>query len=211
MARRKNPHALISSKEASKAIYIDFEGFVDKPPTLIGILIEDHFEQIIFEDGLRSAADAKGMRVSSLNEVIDKLYSVCADEGRLIVAYSQHEINVIRKYTNRDISDIYRDARMIARRWKSICFDRSAPIRKCKALKDYLTYLEFPRGSYLGEKKSTARIKAVLEMSKRRGNYDALTPVVKAKWTKLLEHNQIDCIGMKALVETASRALESRV
>ena len=69
-----------------------------------------------------------------------------------------------------------------------------------KDLKSYLTAIDFPRGSHLGEKKSTSRLKAVIDMLKRKKAYQALTPVVKAKWTKLLDHNKIDVLGMKALV-----------
>jgi hypothetical protein len=43
----------------------------------------------------------------------------------------------------------------------------------------------------------------------KRGAYRALTPVVKAKWTKLLEHNEIDCRGMRALVLLATKELEA--
>ena len=61
MPKKKNPHASISSTEAGRAIYIDFEGFQDKSPSLIGVLIEDKFEQIVLDPGLVSAASAKAM------------------------------------------------------------------------------------------------------------------------------------------------------
>ena len=41
----------------------------------------------------------------------------------------------------------------------------------------------------------------------RRGRYDALTPVAKGEWTKLMNHNAIDCRGMRALVEVSTAAL----
>jgi hypothetical protein len=37
-------------------------------------------------------------------------------------------------------------------------------------------------------------------MLSAKGDYEKLTPTVKAKWTKLLEHNEIDVLGMKQLV-----------
>lgn len=56
------------------------------------------------------------------------------------------------------------------------------------------------RGDYLGVKQTTQRIKAVEDMLARKGVCELLTPVNKAKWTKLLEHNKIDVLGMKKLV-----------
>ena len=56
------------------------------------------------------------------------------------------------------------------------------------------------RGDYLGVRQTTQRIKAVEDMLERKGSYQLLTAVNKAKWTKLLEHNKIDVEGMKALV-----------
>ena len=206
MPKKKNPHASISSTEAGRAIYIDFEGFQDKSPSLIGVLIEDKFEQIVLEPELGSAASAKSMRLANLDDEVLRLIDLSRQEDRYIVAYSQHELNVIKEYADRDISDIYRDARMIAKKWK-VKFHRESAA-KCKALKDYLSFIEYPRGAYLGEKKSTSRIKAVQEMIRTRGEYEKLTPVAKAKWTKLLEHNEIDCKGMKALVLRAAQELE---
>ena len=40
-------------------------------------------------------------------------------------------------------------------------------------------------------------------MLAKRKNFEDLTPVVKAKWTKLLDHNKIDVQGMKFLVMNA--------
>ena len=31
----------------------------------------------------------------------------------------------------------------------------------------------------------------------KRGSYEAITPVAKAKWTKLLSHNEWDCRGTR--------------
>ena len=52
-------------------------------------------------------------------------------------------------------------------------------------------------------------------MIQARGSYDALTPVAKGKWTKLLLQNRARCEGMRALmlalVEQAGRRLTPAV
>ena len=72
MPKKKNPHASISSAEAERAIYIDFEGFQDKSPSLIGVLVENDFEQIVLDPELESAARAKSMRLVNLSDEIGR-------------------------------------------------------------------------------------------------------------------------------------------
>ena len=197
--------ARLSQAEAERAMYIDFEGFEDHSPSLLGILIDNILEQIVLDTQLSLAAEAKNLRVATVHDSVRHLLAQSKAEGRLIVAYSQHEKNVIEKFAQTDLTGPYRDARMIAKRWRTICHT-GRPIRG-HGLKDFLEFIGFPRGPYLGEKKSTSRLKSVGDMLARRGNYQAITPVAKAKWTKLLEHNAIDCRGMCALVVLAAKEL----
>jgi predicted nuclease of restriction endonuclease-like RecB superfamily len=209
MARRRiNPHAVISLMEAERGIYIDCEGFAEQSPALIGILIGDNLEQVLLDQELEPIAIAKGHRMSSLTEVAMQLAQQSEREERPIIAYSQHELNLLMKYARIDISKVYRDARMIAKRWKNILHP-DVPL-KSRSLKDFLEFIGFTRLKYLGYRKSTKRLNAVREMLRRKGSFDALTPVVKAQWTKLLVHNAIDCRGMRALVLRAASELESR-
>ena len=84
MPRKKNPHASIFSAEAERAIYIDFEGFQDKSPSLIGVLIEDKFEQIVLDPELESAASAKSMRLAILGDEVQRLIDLSIKEDRYI-------------------------------------------------------------------------------------------------------------------------------
>ena len=51
----------LSRVESKTAIYIDFEGFMNKSPTLIGYCCEADFVQVVFDRALQSAALAKGL------------------------------------------------------------------------------------------------------------------------------------------------------
>ena len=209
MARRRlNPHALILPIEAERAIYIDFEGFKEKSPTLLGVLIEDNLEQVILDSALLPLANARGHRVSTLAGEAYRLVQRSADEKRLIVAYTQHERKVLSTFANTDIDEHYRDARMIAKRWTNALYPKASI--KGRELKDFLKFIKFPRGAHLGYRKSTKRIRAARDMIVRKGSYEALTAVAKAKWTKLLQHNAIDCRGMQALVRRAAKEMAAR-
>jgi hypothetical protein len=197
----------ISRPAAERAIYIDFEGFTDQTPALLGILIDDHFEQVVLDPRLQQAAEAKHLRVVSLDAIIKEIVNRANSEKRQIVAYTQHEKNVVLRFANIDLTGPYRDARMIAMRWRRRPFETGNTDR---TLKNYLKAIGFVRGAYLGDRLSTTRLGEVIKMLDERTAYDKLTAVKKAKWTKLLSHNRIDCEGMKALVLYALNAPDSR-
>lgn len=198
---------LISLAEARAAIYIDFEGFEDLTPSLLGIRIESSLTQVVLDPKLHLAAEAKNLPSSTLRETIEQLITRCRRERRLIIGFSQHEKTVIKQYGDIDLTGLYRDARMIAKRWKNKRH-HGEPLASW-GLKDFLAFINYARGAHLGGQKSTSRLKAVGDMLAKKQDYQRLTPVAKAKWTKLLEHNQIDCEGMQALVLKAAGELES--
>src|SRR5690349_6227342 len=108
MTKTLSSHATISPEDAELAIYIDFEGFEGKSPALLGVLIGDSLEQIILDPELRLAAHAKGLRTSSLIQEAVRLRTLSTDQERLIVAYSQHERNLLVTYAQLDIGHRYR-------------------------------------------------------------------------------------------------------
>jgi len=72
-----------------------------------------------------------------------------------------------------------------------------------RTLQDFLQLIGYDRPKHLGIEKTTSRIKHVRDQLISRGSFDDLTPVAKAKWTKLLDHNRHDVQGMMTLVEKA--------
>lgn len=184
--------------EAKRAIYVDCEGFANKPPSLIGILCEDDFQQVVLDPALAPAADAKGLEVHSLNHVVTDVVNRCRAEGRVLVGYSLHELDLFHSYGGVDCSSVYRDAKRIATRW----WNRTHPDarREDRSLKSFLADIDFELPSWLGIQKATARLRTVLEGLARHKQYELLTAVTKGKWTKLLGYNRFDCDGMNALV-----------
>ena len=195
----------ITQQEAQRAFYIDFEGFVDQSPALLGILVEDEFEQVALQQSLKSAADFKGMRTMTLQEILNELQERCLHEKRHLVAFSMHEFEVAKEHAQIDLSPFYKNALKIAKRWKRrMGLD---PRHQIRTLKDYLAWLQYPLPRHLGNQVATRRLADVIAMSERRGSFDACTPVVKAKWTKLLQYNQNDCEGTKFLTTLTTKQL----
>lgn len=197
----KAVHGAISREDAARAIYVDFEGFKDQSPCLIGILVEGTLEQVVLDHRLFAAAGMGRCRRSSIEAVAGELMARCRSEGRTLVAYSQHERKMFWQHAGVDFFEEYRDARMIANRWWNTC--RKGVVRIDNTLKTYLDAIGYPMPASLGTGNTTARLKAVIDMLERRRRYAELTPGVKAKWRDLLDYNRHDCRGMKKLVARA--------
>ena len=203
--KRRNKHRHISSNEAFRALYIDFEGFMEESPSLMGIACEYEFEQVVLDESLRGAADAKRLRLTTVQQVGRELEARAAREDRLIIGYSQHELQLLMTYGAIDIGARYRDARMTGRRWINRLHRGEVP---SWSLLDLLQYMGYEAPTVLANGLVTKRLAAVRRgLQVQGGCYSALTPVQKAKWTKLLRYNRVDCLGMRDLVMRAAAEL----
>jgi hypothetical protein len=191
----------LTRKMVERAIYIDFEGFMDRAPSLIGVAINSKFYQVVLDEGLRLAADAKKIPVRPGDRLINDLLERAVREQRRIVAFSACEKLICRKYFQLDLSPVYADANRIVKNWAAKAYPGLK--RRPKSLKAYLRLIGYERATCLGERQAAQRIRAVRGMCMRRGSYEALTGCVKAKWTKLLEYNKIDVLGMRELCRRA--------
>ena len=201
MNRRANDITRYATREeAEEGIYIDFEGFVDHPPALIGILYPDRFVQLVLEEELRKAADAKGLKTAALSNVIGELIEHCQKSGQRIFAFTRHEMNMVRNHTGLEplFSDFYKDGHKIARRWFN-CKHRGEDIDDF-SFEGFMRFIGEPVPHYYGQKKATKRLKYVTDQLSKKNDYEKLTPVAKAKWTKLLNYNKNDCEGLRKLV-----------
>jgi len=203
----KKAHANFSQEEASRAIYVDFEGFKDKTPSLVGILFDGVLTQVVLDPRLFPAAVVKGCKTGSIHDVACDLRERCQAEDRTLVAYSGHELRTFATYSGVDFSDVYRNALLIARKWWNV-FHHGKPIDR--KLKSFLTAIGAPMPASLGVGNATSRLRAVIDMLERRHTYGALTPVVRKKWRDLLAYNAHDCRGTQRLVSRAVRELAER-
>lgn len=173
--------SVISATEATRALYVDCEGFANKPPSLIGILCEDDFRQVVLDPALAPAANAKGLTVQSLCHVVADLVCRCRTEGRLLVGYSLHELDLFRTYGGADCYSLYCDAKRVATRW----WNKNHPEarREDRSLKSFLADINYELPRCVGVQKATARLRAVLDGLAKHKQYARLTKVTKAKWT----------------------------
>ncbi len=224
---------LIAPTAAVNAIYIDFEGNQNKPPSLLGVRWRaaemDHFAQFVLEEALFPAVDgspktvhkwpgdgyqrAEGVEARpgaakratvTLLEAVRSLVSRAEAEGRLLVSWSTYEREVISSVllevdsdlTNRFVG-LWRDGKATAKKWKRLkhpskVFKRIVGLGTHR-LDEYMNLVKYPVPRHFGHRQAAARISYARNQLTKRKTYARLTPVAKAKWTKLLDYNWHDC------------------
>ncbi len=191
----------ITHAQAERAIYIDFEGFMDKAPSLVGVLVDDTYQSIVLDPELTLAADAKQLPGMGLNDLVQSLLRQSVDEDRYIVGFSYHEKNTVLEYVGIDISQRYRDAHKVAKTWANRL---SGEKPENWDLVTFLKFIGFEYTNY-GQALVTKWLRAVIGMSNKKGSLEACTSTVKRHWTKLQKYNEQDCRGTKALMLHALR------
>lgn len=186
----------INKDEAKKAIYIDFEGFVKEAPSLVGVLIENNFVQVVLDETLKIAADFKQLATINGKDYMQSIIALALKENRKIIAFSNLEKEQCFYWYGFDISNIYINANTIAKKWKKNFLPEIK--EKCSGLKDYEKLTGFKRGRDTGDQKNTSCIRAIRRDLEKWGTLKNKGP--KRHWTNLLKHNKNDIYGMQFVI-----------
>jgi hypothetical protein len=198
-------HETLTPEQAEQAIYLDFEGFAEKPPVLAGFLGNGVFEQVVLDPSFESAGRAWRLRCESGATNMAQLVALCRSEDRKLVCYSEHELLVMRSSYDLDAADIYVNARPLLKRWKNR-FHRKVPIADW-SLRSFCEAFNYPIRENLRDKSITNHLRYVRQMLEQREKFKRLTDAAKVKWRTVLEQNKIDCYAMRRLVQRAAKAL----
>lgn len=88
----------LSVAEARRALYIDFEGVTGKPPVLAGTLRHRGrgAEPIVHQVVVDATFALAGPEARSFDAAIEIVVERAASQDRRIVAWSEHELDVVR-------------------------------------------------------------------------------------------------------------------
>jgi hypothetical protein len=214
---------IITADETRRAIYIDYEGNKDRPPTLLGVLISEstneeewRLQQTVFEPefwpcvGKKGAkTTAKGDHVNTLRQVIELAHN----NERCIVAWSEHELNIVQELeglSNKEKKTFeasYRNARHTAKRWLRSCHPEShiKPIALATCLE--IAGIRVP--DKFGPGRVGYNLRTIRKQLKERGGtYGDLTPGARVKWREVTGHNKHDLEDMRKLLMKMAVDLE---
>jgi hypothetical protein len=213
----------ISTVEARRAVYIDFEGHTDEPPFVLGSLFEDRdaltFTQVLLSDrpnGNLPSLEMQPMDTKSIDNAVSSLIEMARSERRLIAAWSTHERATITQWCRLGEADVryldaaYRNCIPIAKTWKArhhpnVSFEKDLRGGRNRLFR-YLALVGYMTPAYLGREQTGQRLSYVLNQLESKGfDYRGLTPVAKRKWQALLVHNKHDCVGLRTLMERIAK------
>jgi hypothetical protein len=210
--RKKRELRRINDRQARRAIYIDFEGraVAGEPPILLGYCIDEEpspeprVRQFLLDRGLDPLLTLTPTLVpASIEEAVTEIIRISDQERRHLISWSLHDRRVIREWTHNQ-SFRYRSAIPTARRWRRGRTSLKAagePVQfDDHNLQSYLSLIGFVVPDDLkagaGEWISTVR-QRLLGVG---GDASQLSKGGRDAWRKLIEHNRLDVLGMRAVV-----------
>ena len=198
--RPKASRAKLSAEEAINAIYIDYEGNIKLPPTLIGWYVDGVYKASILEPFFETCENrykAKGIFLEDHAQLALRLIQQAEDENRLIVSWSEHDYLLMSKVLMpKDFERLklfYRNAIRTARPWYS---EKYGPLQEKASLNFFEDLLEFqvPERFGLGlVGKALGLIRGQIQEGR---SYAKLTNAARVGWTTVVRHNKLDLEGM---------------
>jgi hypothetical protein len=211
------PHRrTLSLPEARRAIYIDFEGNIDKAPTLLGVLWRtdsheqhsragDQFQQAIIEPIFHDCAGRMGARRCIKSDLLDEIVQLatrCVDEKRLLVSWSMHDLRVMLKALDASsryatiLSSLHRNGIVTARR--RLREHPNADKPDSNTLSEYMGMSGYPVPARFGPGFVGDNLRALRNrLHAVNGRYAALSPAMRQRWRQVAGHNKHDCFGLR--------------
>jgi hypothetical protein len=201
----------MTNVEAVRALYIDFEGEKGQPPVLLGLNhrgggTRPRVHQVLLDPAFAPL----GLEVRPLHRAIELVVRRAEVQDRRIVAWSQHELGIVRTLAAEDPALVARfearfaNARSVATWWRNRVHDGDRPATN--RLADYLAYARIAvpadaRGGDVGEIIRLIRARLDRGLPPTDGQ--------RVRWGNLLEHNSFDCFGMRRVCLRAAAELEA--
>ena len=168
-------------------------------PSFVGIHFAGEFRQIVLTDTLLGCVGPTKVTYQPLMEFLQETLDLAEKHQTKICAFSTLERDVFVEQGYHEIEKYYYNAHKVLKEWFKVNQRNNRP--RPFSLTNVLLFFEYPLVSY-GDRQATQRIIAMERALKtHKQNYANVTPVVKGKWTKVLNYNKQDVEGMKFALE----------
>jgi len=210
--RPKASGAELTAQEAKNAIYIDYEGNMKLPPTLLGWYVDGEYKASILEplfETCKNRYKAKGILVEDHSQLALRLIQQAEDEGRLIVSWSEHDYlhmcKVLKPNDAERLKVVYRNAIRTAKPWYKQKF---GPLPVKASLEFFEDLLGFHVPDRFGRGLVGNSLRLIRGQIKEERGYAELTNAARDGWTTVVRHNKLDLEGMAYVLLKISIAKE---
>lgn len=205
----QHPFDRLSAADARRALYIDFEGNKDRPPVLLGVHRAGRGEHPhVQQDVTDPLFDGLVPRYLPLLDAVSNVVVRAEHKGRMIVAWTQHELDVVRRDCAEDPDLVgrfearYVNAYAVAKRWRNKLHDGDKPDEG--TLYAWLALIGWPvreqaEAGHVG--RTLTSLRTTLEAGRQ------LSASQLTAWERLVAHNHLDCVGMRRLCLVAAGEL----
>lgn len=202
--------AKLDASEIRRAIYVDYEGNENRPPTLLGWRVERvHFGAIV-EPLFATCADryrAPGNHYQAHGALIQSLISKAERDDRRIVSWSEHDWREMMAALDDTewqarLCVVYRNAIKTARPWYRQHFGQTPP---GATLGHFLERTGKPHPSKYGQGLVGTALRVVRQQLEAGEDYAGLTPRARASWVTVVKHNQLDLVGMEHVMQATTQ------
>ena len=218
MSTEQRPKALgakLTALEAKNAIYIDYEGNIKLPPTLLGWYVDGEYKASILEPLFNTCANrykAKGIQVEDHSQLALKLIQQAEEEGRLIVSWSEHDYllmcKVLKPSDGERLKVVYRNAIRTARPWYR---QKYGPLPEKASLDFFEDLLGFHVPERFGIGLVGNSLRLIRDQIKEGRGYAELTNAARDGWTTVVRHNKLDLQGTAYVLQKISTVKELKV
>lgn len=195
---------MLSLVQLQRAIFLDYEGNKDKPPTFLGWRVDGETFGAIVEplfDLCEKRYHAKYVVALVHVELVSELVQRAVDEKRHIVTWSQHDLRCMKKVIEpaqlSRLEDVYRNALATARPWYRKQFGETAEVASLSHFCELLD-LSIPQRFGSGVVGKTLGLIRT-QLNEGRG-YSELTPSARKGWISVLRHNEYDLLCMEKVM-----------
>lgn len=216
---------ILTTDQALRAIYFDFEGTVGDPPSMLGWSFErdeggEHFRQRIVERDLWSAAGLgvprtrprqKALR-RTLDGAIRRMVTLAEEQDRLLVSWGDFDRMQILRYASDQYlveraCSRYRNALPTARQWlrlvhPDVSLDKTWSGKHRLSVYADIVGLEVPER--YGKDVAAKGIRLLRTGLAEHGDFSCVPDEVKRAWKDVRGHNRLDCQLAREIVQMAA-------
>jgi hypothetical protein len=162
--------------------------------------------QAVTDGHFEPLATADGIDLLALPEAVERIVRRAERKDRLIVAWSERELNVVKRYCPEHLERFqakFVNARTVAVHWRNKRHQGRKPATN--TLADYLALIEYEVTEGAGPGRAGETIRIVRKALEKRHRIASLTENQLGRWRDLREHNLHDCAGMRTVCLKAAR------